>query len=194
MTRFSAEHKERTRRRIVEVSGRRLKSDGIAASGVATLMADAGLTNGAFYTHFASKDDLVVTVVREQLDAQRETVEAMSAEPDGVAAYVRAYLSPRHRDHPDDGCPSAALLDELSRGPAGVRQAWTDGVLAQMSVVARAMDPSDPASAGLQALEIFSGMVGTLQVARALTDRELSDELLERGAATALARLRSGST
>src|ERR1044071_8307121 len=49
MARYSAEHKEATRRRIVETAGRRLKRDGIDGSGIATLMADAGLTNRAFY-------------------------------------------------------------------------------------------------------------------------------------------------
>ena len=59
MARYDKEHKSATRQRIVEAAGKRLKRDGIDGSGVATLMDDAGLTNGAFYTHFASKDDLI---------------------------------------------------------------------------------------------------------------------------------------
>ena len=57
MARYSPEHKEATRRRMIETAGRRFKSDGIDGSGIATLVADAGLTNGAFYGHFTSKDD-----------------------------------------------------------------------------------------------------------------------------------------
>ena len=68
--RYGKEHKQATRRRIIETAGRRLKRDGIDGSGVATLMADAGLTNGAFYAHFASKEDLVATAVAEQLRGQ----------------------------------------------------------------------------------------------------------------------------
>ena len=56
MARYGTEHKQATRQRIIETAGRRLKRDGIDGSGVATLMADAGLTNGAFYAHFPSKD------------------------------------------------------------------------------------------------------------------------------------------
>ena len=63
MARYGKEHKEQTRGRIVETSGRRFKIDGVNASGIATLMADAGLTNGAFYAHFASKDAVVARVV-----------------------------------------------------------------------------------------------------------------------------------
>ena len=67
MARYDAEHKGETRRRIVETAGRRLKQDGIDGSGIAALMSDAGLTNGAFYAHFESKDDLVANVVADQL-------------------------------------------------------------------------------------------------------------------------------
>ena len=67
MARYDAEHKAQTRRRIIETAGRRFKQDGIDGSGVAALMTDAGLTNGAFYAHFESKDDLVANVVADQL-------------------------------------------------------------------------------------------------------------------------------
>ena len=43
------------RQRIIEAAGRRFNSDGIDGSGIAALMTDAGLTNGAFYAHFDSK-------------------------------------------------------------------------------------------------------------------------------------------
>src|SRR6266567_8173649 len=71
--RYGREHKQVTRRRIIEAAGHRFKADGINGSGVATLMSDAGLTNGAFYAHFASKDDLVATVVAEELRRQLAT-------------------------------------------------------------------------------------------------------------------------
>src|SRR5207248_10782257 len=67
VVRYGKQHKEATRRRIIEAAGRRFKRDGIDGSGLATLMADAGLTNGAFYSHFASKEDLVATAVADHL-------------------------------------------------------------------------------------------------------------------------------
>ena len=130
VARYATEHKQRTRRRIVDAAGRRLKSSGLSGSGVATLMADAGLTNGAFYAHFASKDELVARVVTDQLDRQRDAV----AES-GVEQMVRAYLSAEHRDHPAHGCPSAALLSELGRSGDGVPRAYTEGVLGVVDAV-----------------------------------------------------------
>src|SRR5256714_14599398 len=112
VVRYGKEHKEATRRRIIETAGRRLKRDGIDGSGVATLMADAGLTNGAFYAHFASKEDLVATAVSEQLRGQREWLAAFSPRRDGGEQKVRPYLSPQPPDNPEEGCPSAPLPDQ----------------------------------------------------------------------------------
>lgn len=189
MARYDKAHKDATRRRIIETSARRIKSDGVTGSGVATLMADAGLTNGAFYAHFTSKNDLVAAVLSEQLAEQRQAAAELSPGPAAVEAYVRAYLSPAHRDHPDDGCPSAALLDEITRCDDTVRQAYTDGVLAVIDVMAGWLDITDPDAARLRALTAFAGMVGTVQMARAITDPALSDALLERGTESALAEL-----
>ena len=71
VVRYGKEHKQETRQRIIQTAGRRFKRDGIDGSGIAALMADAGLTNGAFYAHFASKSDLVATAVADQLGEQR---------------------------------------------------------------------------------------------------------------------------
>src|SRR3954464_11312792 len=145
MARYGSEHKEETRRRIIESAGRRLKRDGIDGSGIATLMADAGLTNGAFYAHFDSKDDLVAITVADQLREQRESCwERPGAD---VEQLVREYLSVRHRDDLEHGCPSAALLDEIGRCPTSTKQAYTDGMLAIADEIAVRLAPDDPGSA-----------------------------------------------
>src|SRR6476661_1801469 len=97
--RYAKDQKQATRQRILETAGRRFKQDGIDGAGVAALMADAGLTNGAFYAHFASKEDLVANVLADQLRAQRESLDAEPADRAGLEAFVRSYLSPEHRDH-----------------------------------------------------------------------------------------------
>src|SRR6266498_794883 len=119
--RYGKDQKQATRQRILEAAGRRFKVDGIDGAGVATVMSDAGLTNGAFYAHFASKEDLVANVLADQLRIQRDAFGDLPAGRAGLEALVRLYLSPEHRDRCADGCPSAALLDEIARRPAATR-------------------------------------------------------------------------
>ena len=184
--RYSKDHKQETRRRIVEAAGRRFKQDGIDGAGVAALMSDAGLTNGAFYAHFKSKEDLVANVLADQLRAQRQSFEAQPSDQAGLEAFVRSYLSPEHRDDSAEGCPSAALLDEIARRPAETRYVFTDELMGVVDDIASRLDPTDAEAARADALTVFGLMVGTLQLARALTDRDLSDQLLARGVETAL--------
>src|SRR3954466_7105061 len=127
--RYGKDHKQATRQRIIEAAGRRLKQDGIDGAGVATVMSDAGLTNGAFYAHFSSKEDLVANVLADQLRAQRQSFDAQPSDLAGLEAFVRSYLSPEHRDQFADGCPSAALLKEIARRPAATKQVFTDELI-----------------------------------------------------------------
>ena len=189
VVRYGKEHKQATKRRIIETAGRRFKRDGIDGSGIATLMADAGLTNGAFYAHFESKEDLVATAVADQLREQRASFSERVPGRAAVDQYVREYLSVQHRDNPADGCPSAALLDEIGRCTDATKRAYTDGVLAVIDDIAARLAPDDPASARAKTLSVFALMTGTLQLSRALADRQLADEVLEQGLQNALTLL-----
>jgi TetR/AcrR family transcriptional repressor of nem operon len=191
VVRYSGEHKDATRQRIIEAAGRRLKADGIDGSGVATLMKDAGLTNGAFYAHFASKDDLVGAAIADQLDIQRAVLEAIANDRAGLEAFVRVYLSPEHRDDRSGGCPSAALLDEIARSSEATRSMYTDGLLAIVDHVAAIIEPDDPSSARGRTLAVFASIIGSMQLARALDDPDLSAAVLEEGTNVAFVLLRS---
>jgi TetR/AcrR family transcriptional repressor of nem operon len=184
--RYSKDHKQATRQRILEAAGRRFKQEGIDGAGVAAVMSDAGLTNGAFYAHFASKEDLVANVLADQLRAQRHSLDAQAPDRVGLEAFIRSYLSPQHRDQCADGCPSAALLDEIARRPTATKQVFTDELMGVIDDIASRLGPTDAEAARTDALTLFGMMIGTLQLARALTDRDLSDQLLARGAETAM--------
>jgi AcrR family transcriptional regulator len=184
--RYGKDQKQATRQRIVEAAGRRFKEDGIDSAGVAAVMSDAGLTNGAFYGHFTSKEDLVANVLADQLRAQRHSFDAQPHDRTGLEAIIRSYLSPEHRDECADGCPSAALLDEIARRPAATREVFTAELLGIAEDIAARLDSVDAEAVRIDALGLFGMMIGTLQLARALTDRDLSDQLLARGVQTAL--------
>jgi len=194
VARYGKEHKEATRQRIIETAGRRFKQDGIDGAGIATLMADAGLTNGAFYAHFASKDDLVATVVGEELTRQATSFAELPAGRAGLEAFVRMYLSRDHRDHRDLGCPSAALLDEIGRCTQPTRKAYTKGAKAILDEMGARLAPGNPASARGTAFTLYATLVGTMQLARAVADPKLSKAVLEEGVDAALALIAANSS
>src|SRR5215212_717009 len=141
--RYSKDHKQATRQRILESAGRRFKQDGIDGAGLASVMADAGLTNGAFYAHFSSKEDLVANVLAEQLRAQRQSLDAEPSDRAGLEAFVRSYLSPEHRDQFADGCRPAGLLDEIVGRPADTRDVFTEEVMGVVDDIAARINPTD---------------------------------------------------
>ena len=190
MARYDAEHKQATRQRIIETAGRRFKLDGIDGSGVAVLMKDAGLTNGAFYGHFDSKDDLVAAMLADQLDRQRAHLAELEPGLAGIEQFVREYLSADHRDGRGDGCPSAALIDEIARQSDATRRAYTDGMTAIIDDLAATLGAKGPA-ARRQLFGAFALMVGALQLSRAVDDPSLSADILDRAAVDALTLIRA---
>ena len=88
-------------------------------------MAEAGLTNGAFYTHFESKEDLVRAVLLDALTRREEKHRANLQNSIGLESVIRDYLSARHRDGAGSGCPTAALVAEIARHPKKTRAAFT---------------------------------------------------------------------
>ena len=190
MARYSTDHKQATRQRIIETAGRRFKETGVDGSGIATLMSDAGLTNGAFYAHFESKDDLVASVVADELRRQADAFTDLPPGRAGLRDFVHEYLSPEHRDTPSLGCPSAALLDEIVRCTDTTKDAYTDGAKRIIDQLAARLAPRNPPSARGKAIALFTMMIGTLQLARAISDPELSAEVLDAGIQNALALLR----
>jgi AcrR family transcriptional regulator len=185
--RYEKGHKDTTRQHIIEVASRQFRGHGVAAVGLAGIMSDAGLTNGAFYTHFDSKEDLVQAVLANALDRREDRLRAVAADNAGLETMIRDYLSSRHRDRPDDGCPTAALVAEVARHPKATRDAFTAKVSTFIELIATQISAGSAEARRRNAVAIYGIMVGTLQLARAVNDKKLSDEILESGVAAALA-------
>ncbi|MER9392997.1 MULTISPECIES: TetR/AcrR family transcriptional regulator [unclassified Mesorhizobium] len=177
--RYEKGRKDASRDRIVEVAAQRFRGDGIAASGLAAIMGDAGLTNGAFYPHFQSKAELVRESLVAALESQSQQLQEVLA-AGGPEMGIAAYLSAEHRDNPGAGCASAALLPELARQPPETRQVYTERLLVLVRQLSAALPQTkDPEAA---ALGVFATLIGTLQLARAAAGTELSDRILAAGA------------
>lgn len=189
--RYDPDHKAVTYKRILASAGRRIKAHGIDQSGVSALMADAGLTNGAFYSHFSSKQELVATAVAQQLNDQAEAFRALGSTPEALEHFIRDYLTPWHRDHAADGCPSAALLDEIVRCDESTREAYTKALMSLIDDMSIAVGSGDVATERTKTLGIYAMLVGTMQMSRALTDPDLATGVLERGVENAMNALHS---
>jgi AcrR family transcriptional regulator len=184
--RYEKGHKDVTRQRIIDVASRQFRENGVAAVGLAGIMADAGLTNGAFYAHFKSKEDLVQAVLANALNRREATLRTALEANKGLEAAIRDYLSPLHRDRASSGCPTAALVAEVARHPKATREIFTEKVSGLIPLMASRINTGSPSERRRHAIAIYGTMVGTLQLARAVNDSELSDEILESGISAAL--------
>lgn len=184
--RYQKTHKEDTRRRVLEVASRNFRQNGLVGTGVATIMADAGLTNGAFFTHFRSKEALIEEVFEKASDiGYQGLVEAGAA--GGIEAIIRRYMRPEHRDHPERGCPAAALGPEVARHSPATRAAFTRKFQRMVDLINTHL----PTPNESRAQAIFGTLIGAMQLARSVSDPALSDQLLNSGieAGMALARV-----
>ncbi|WP_234680288.1 TetR/AcrR family transcriptional regulator [Bradyrhizobium monzae] len=177
--RYEKGHKDETRRHILDVASAQFRESGIAAVGLSGIMSEAGLTNGAFYSHFASKEDLVREVLIDALTRREERHKANLENGVALESTIRDYLSTRHRDHAGTGCPTAALVAEIARHPKATRDAFTGKVADIIVLMAEQIRQGSAKERRRKAITIYSTMVGALQLARAVNDKELSDEILE---------------
>jgi TetR/AcrR family transcriptional repressor of nem operon len=118
--RKSKQEAAETRQRIVEAASGEFRRKGIGGTGLADLMAAAGLTHGGFYKHFDSKDQVVeesLTLAAESLVYALESKLSTSSGDQGLNAAIADYLSMEHRDNEADGCPfvSASILRQARK-------------------------------------------------------------------------------
>jgi TetR/AcrR family transcriptional regulator, transcriptional repressor for nem operon len=186
--RYEKGRKDATRKHIVAIASERFRRDGVEAVGVAGLMADAGLTHGGFYNHFASKEELVCAATADALRRNRAEL-ARAAARNGLEGIVRAYLKPVHRDRPERGCAFAALTSEIARRAKPARAVLAEEFEAHVGLIAARLRTDERHAA----IAILSVMMGALQLARAVADRDLSDQILESGAHAALTLARGYS-
>ncbi len=193
MPRISQQQKELNRERIVAAAGEGFRARGLDGVGIDELMKTAGMTHGGFYNHFRSKDDLALEVLRRGFtDSLGEVAGIIDAHPRSARAALQAildsYLTTYHRDHPEQGCASAALAADAGRHGVEAQteyQRGLDGYLAALTrllleVARQTKTKLDPAAAREQAIAMFSQMVGAQVIARAIAhaDPELSNEVL----------------
>jgi len=168
-----------TRKRIVEAAAKAFRKQGISATGVAEIMATAGLTHGGFYRHFSSKDQLVT----EALSATEKNLvlDSLAAADDGPEAVLNVfkdYVTQEYRDNVEDGCPLASMGSELVRANEDTRHAATGSLRQIVETVAPFMRVQDGEERIDIALGLLTNMIGSVTMARMVDDPALSDRIL----------------
>jgi TetR/AcrR family transcriptional repressor of nem operon len=179
--RYRPEHKLETHQKIVKDASRRVRAEGLNGAAVSAVMKDAGLTHGGFYKHFASKDDLLRESLHEGFREMEDTlVHAAEQSPPGDAwkDIVKTYLSLELCEHPERGCPLAALSPELARADKKMKPQIVAELVNYKSRMLPFMPGQRTADKERAFFAIFSTMIGAVEIARMLPDRAMREKVL----------------
>ncbi len=172
--------KEASHERIVSTAARAIRRSGYGGTGVADIMQEAGLTHGAFYAHFASREAMLAEAAgracAESAAVAAELVASVPAEK-ALASMLHAYLSREHLAQVEQGCPLVALGSETARQSPEVRRVTTRHTKEMIDLVARQSPDWGQPGAHERALVTLATMVGTLLLARAVDEPALADSL-----------------
>lgn len=173
--RYSKAHKEETRRKLMDSSRALVKQHGFDATGVDALMSAVGLTAGAFYSHFPSKQALLEEIIREEIQHSVSMLKPQSGEgnPATLGQRTKAYLSVLHADHPEAGCVLPAMGAELGRIPPEMKSIVEDGLKEMHSVWYEAVKDDNAAWAAI------AQCVGAVILARSVKSDETRREILQ---------------
>src|SRR5688500_18457805 len=162
--------KEASHERIVSVAARAIRRSGYDGTGVADIMKEAGLTHGAFYAHFTSREAMLAEAANQACaESAALTAQVVAGVPpeQALASMLRAYLSREHVNQVESGCPLAALGSETPRQASEVRRATTRHIKEMIDLVARQSPDCGQPSAHERASVTVATMRGTLLFARA---------------------------
>ncbi len=165
----------------MNAAARLFRESGYEGVGVDAIMSEAGLTAGAFYAHFPSKEALFAEAMATALEPGKTMRAAMgsalgTAEP--LTALIRGYLSRAHRDTVADGCPLPVLTPDVARKSDKTRESYEQQFLRYVNEIGTLL-PEGPVPARERALAIVAQCVGGLMLSRAVKDEKLSDQILK---------------
>lgn len=169
------------RQTVINVASRLFRERGFDGIGLKDLMEGAGLTQGAFYKQFESKEDLAAQASRRALESASQRWSAAIAEnpDDPLGAVIAFYLSAGHREEKLDGCPVVALGSDAARQGAGVKAAFEVGIKAYLAVLGPLLPKTNGEDSNGKAMVVLSTMIGALTLSRAVNDPDLAQALLD---------------
>jgi len=190
--RYEPDYKARTRQKVLAEATKIMRAEGVQGMGVANVMGKAGLTHGAFYAHFESKDALIDETIAEMIAQARGRFDSVTADlppADALRAYVEFYLSPRHRDNTQTSCPLPWIAGEIPRLGASARKRYGACIAGLGEILATRLRALEHAGADAEATSVVAELIGALSLARAVADKAQSDAILGRAKDSILGRL-----
>lgn len=178
-----ARQKEESLRRILDAGAARLRADGPDGGAIAQVMKDAGLTHGAFYSHFDSKEALGIAAFRHALAGNRPRWIGEAPERTWsarVARLARGYLNRRHRDERADSCAFSALATDAPRMSDEFRAAYEQELRKSLNAMGlRPLDEAGEHENYDDAIAVLALSVGGLLLARAVKSETFSSRILK---------------
>ena len=184
--RYPPERKAATRGAVLKAAARELRERGFYGVGVDGLSAAAGVTSGAFYSHFSSKEELLASVIDAYLGSPFVAGEGdLATRRERLGAYLRSYISLAHREAPADGCVIPALSADVARSGPAVRQIYQARMAEFIGKIAPLMK-GRPAAQEKTAWSLLSMMVGAMLIARAMPDKDQAAKVVDAALESAL--------
>ena len=188
--RVSRVQAEENRENVINVASRLFRERGFDGIGLKDLMESAGLTQGAFYKQFESKEDLAAQASERAFEsAIRRLSAAAEANPkDPLGAVIALYLSMGHREEKGDGCPVVALGADAARQGPDVKASFEAWIRKYLEMLGPWLGESDGEDSTDKAMAVLSTMVGAMVLSRAVNNKRLSKRFLQAAAGDVLAR------
>jgi TetR/AcrR family transcriptional regulator, transcriptional repressor for nem operon len=180
------------RNHVIDVASQLFREHGFDGIGLKDLMAAAGLTQGAFYKQFASKDDLIAQASAKAIEASAlRWAQATAAKPkDPLGAIAAFYLSDGHRNARMEGCPFVALAADAARQGSDVKAVFEDGIKRSIEMLSGLIAKSGgTGKATRRAMAVLSTMVGAVTLARAINDEKMASQILQAAAENVLSTI-----
>lgn len=181
--RVSKEKAAENREALLQAASRLFRQKGIDGVGVAEIAKEAGLTHGALYAHFSSKDELAAAAFSYGFAGNmNDTREWVGDRSLGFTDYLDGYLSPYMRDKVETGCPMAASASEIGRHDSAVSESFKRAFEEMATMLEDSLEDTIPqAQKRRLAIAAAAAEIGGIAVSRAVAkaDATLAEEVLE---------------
>lgn len=171
--------REASRQRILEAAGQEFRRYGLGGIGVDGLAKSANLTSGAFYFHFRSKMQVFIAALENSLEDLKKGIEQFQQANQArwLKEFVRYYLGFKRTCDLAEGCSLPVLTPEVERAGADAQRVYQEKLREIVAAFADGLQEGKPLSRKERAWTILALLSGGVNMARAVEDEKLAEEI-----------------